>query len=87
MIYMKKNKKGFTLMELIAVIVVLGIIVGIVILLVRGASNRAKEKAEEVFTESLKDAISIYLDSSRDKLVSGGVTWNKKCSPIILLMF
>ena len=83
MIYMKKNKKGFTLMELIAVIVVLGIIVGIVILLVRGASNKAKEKAEEVFTESLKDAISIYLDSSRDKLVSGGVTWNKKCSPMM----
>ena len=81
MIYMKKNKKGFTLMELIAVIIVLGIIIGIVILLVRGASKKAKEKADDVFAESIRDIVDIYVDGN--KLAYGfndSTKWNRKCS-------
>ena len=75
---MRKDKRGFTIIELLAVIIVLGIIVGIVILMMNGSSDKSKKKAEEVFTETLKDAVSIYLDSERSKLSSG--TWKSACN-------
>ena len=65
-IYM--NKKGFTLVELIATIAVLGIIVSISIYAANGGFSQAKDKSEEVFIKTLKDAISIYTDSDGKKL-------------------
>ena len=77
---MNKNKKGFTLIELIAVIVVLGIIVGIALIFTRGSSDKSKEHAEEIFTNTLGDAVNIYLDSERFNLSTGGVSWISLCN-------
>jgi len=62
------NKSGFTLVELLATIVVLSIIVGITILTTNGIFSNAKNKTEEVFVKSLVDALTIYLDSDAKNL-------------------
>ena len=62
------DKKGFTLVELLATIVILGIVVGITIVAVNVNANRAREMSEEVFVKSIGDAISAYLDSPYKQL-------------------
>ena len=62
------NRKGFTLVELLATLVILGIIVGIVIISVSGSLGGAKEKTEEVFVDTIKDAMDVYLDSDAKEL-------------------
>ncbi len=58
---MKKN--GFTMVELLAVLIILGIVVGITILAVNSSSDDAKKKSEEVFISSLKSAVETYLET------------------------
>ena len=62
------NKKGFTLVELLATLVILGIVVGIAIIGITGVFKNAKEKTEDVFVGTLEDALEIYLDSDAKKL-------------------
>ena len=62
------NNKGFTLIELLATIVVLTIVAGIVFAVINVDFGRAKEKSEEVFVDTIKDAIKIYLDTDAKKL-------------------
>lgn len=56
------NKKGFTLVELLATIVVLSIVVSLTVVGVNFSIKNAKKKTEEVFFGTLTDAIKIYLD-------------------------
>lgn len=62
------NKKGFTLIELLAVIILLGIIMGITIVSVKGIFNNTKEKSEDAFVATIKDAMEIYLASDAKEL-------------------
>lgn len=62
------NKKGFTLVELLATLVILGIVIGITILGVNSSFRNAKDKTENVFVGTLEDALDIYLDSDARKL-------------------
>lgn len=64
------DRKGFTLIELLATLVVLGIIVGITVISFSGIFKSAKEKGEDVFVETIKDAMDMYLDSSDVKIIS-----------------
>lgn len=57
------NKKGFTLIELLATLIILGIVVSITVLTVTGAFNRAKDSTEDVFINTLNDAIKLYIES------------------------
>jgi len=57
------NNKGFTLIELLATLIVLGIVVGITVVGLNINFGKAKEKTEEVFVDTLKDAIDMYLSS------------------------
>lgn len=58
------NKKGFTLAELLGVIVVLSIIVSIAGLSVISVMNKAKNKTFAEMTDNLKDAAkTCYLDN------------------------
>ena len=52
------NKKGFTLVEMVAVVAIIGIIFGIASYGVIGVINSSKKKSEEVFV----DGISTYID-------------------------
>lgn len=62
------NKKGFTLVELLAVIVVLGIITGIAVISVNSFFGKTKEKTEDVFISTITDALDIYLTYDAKKL-------------------
>ena len=50
------NRKGFTLIELIATLLVLSLVVGITIYSVSGIFKDAKDKTEDVFIEKEKQA-------------------------------
>ena len=69
------NNKGFTLVELLATIVILGIVVSLSVVLTNVNVKKTKEKAEEVFVETIADAIKIYIDSDAKSL-----SFNSKCS-------
>lgn len=77
---MKKN--GFTLVELLATLVILGIVVGITIVSVNGSLSKAKEGTEKVFIKTLNDAISLYLDYNGNDLVYGNVPGNASCEVV-----
>lgn len=62
------NNRGFTLTELLAVIVVLAIIAGITLGIVNVNFGKTKESTEEVFVGTIKDAMNIYLDSNAKSL-------------------
>lgn len=60
------NKKGFTLVELLATLVILGIVVGLTVVGINVNIRKTKEKTEEVFIGTIKDAIKMYLNDPRD---------------------
>ena len=62
------NKKGFTLVELLATLVILGIVTGLTVIGINYNINNTKKKTEEVFIGTIKDAIKMYLDSDARKL-------------------
>lgn len=62
------NNKGFTLTELLATIVVLAIVVGITVGIVNVNFGKTKKNTEEVFVDTIKDAMDMYLDSNAKEL-------------------
>jgi len=74
----KRNEAGFTLIELMVVIVILGILAGLVVPRIMDRPEQARMQKAEVQIESLETACKLYkLDtgsypSSLEALVSGG---------------
>lgn len=58
---MKKNRKGFTLVELLGVIVVLAIIGGIATLAITNYLGNSKEKVYRNYVATLKTTVEDYL--------------------------
>ena len=65
---MKDNRKGFTLVELLGIIVVLGIVVSIGIYAVTTSIRKAKEKTYQVTLNTIKDEADKYLIENKEKL-------------------
>jgi len=64
------NKKGFTLAELLGVIVVIGLLLLLIIpLIINGTKNRENE-VEEIQNNIIYEAVSEYMDSDKDKYPS-----------------
>lgn len=62
------NNKGFTLVELLATLVILSIVIGITITTMNLNFRSTKEKTEDVFVDTIRDVIDVYLDSDAKSL-------------------
>ncbi len=61
---MKKNQKGFTLIELIIVIAILGILAGLAVPSLIGFSDNAKKAKDEDFADTVAtSAVVAYVDT------------------------
>ena len=71
------NKKGFTFVELLAVIVLIGIIIGISIPTIRYADRKFHEKAYKTKIELIKNAAQEYGDDNKEVIIyaTGGSTY------------
>lgn len=67
---MKLNKKGFTLVELLAVLVILVVIMTIAIPSVASSIERSKNKQKNAKIELIESAAEIYLDRYRNSITS-----------------
>ena len=73
----KLNKKGFTLVELIATIVVLALVVSISAYAITNIINSAKEKNYELLIKNIKDASETYYQECKYKYSNNsGITCN-----------
>lgn len=61
------NNKGFTLVELLATIIILALIAGISMISYNGYLNRSKDKTEEIFKKNISDYIDAFITSNTNK--------------------
>ncbi|BAM47138.1 competence type IV pilus major pilin ComGC [Amphibacillus xylanus] len=73
---MIKEEKGFTLVELLAVIVILGIIVAIAIPAIGNVINKAGDEADKAEISMIVDAARLY-EVQNGELTETGVTVKK----------
>ena len=64
---MRNKKNGFTLVELLATLVILGIVISITLVAVNSSYQKTRNNTEKVFVKTLEDALAIYIDSSDAK--------------------
>jgi type II secretion system protein G len=85
----KKNQKGFTLVELMVVVVIIGILVAIAIPVYNNTLDSAKEKADAANVRTIEGAVVMYLsekgslpdDFDLEDLVNAGYLTEKPQSP------
>ena len=63
-----KSNRGFTLVELLVTMVILGIITGMAIPLIRNISEAQKEKKYKTYMNSVKSSAKLYVDSYSEDL-------------------
>ena len=63
-----KNNHGFTLVELLAVIAILGIVVSITVYVGINAVNKAKEKSYKTTINNIERTAGTYLEENGDRL-------------------
>lgn len=69
------NKKGFSFIELLAVIVIIGIVIGVGIPTIRYADKRFHEKAYNTKVDLIKNAAKEYGDDFKEIIISGNSTY------------
>ena len=81
---MKINKKGFTLVELLAIIVVLGIVASVGIYAINSSLKKAKEKTYQVTIKNVESQANNFLTENAGKLffISTGENTEYQCVTI-----
>jgi general secretion pathway protein G len=59
-LFMKKNQKGFTLIEIMVVVIILGLLAGLVLPRIMGQEETAKIEAAKVQIRSLEGALDAF---------------------------
>ena len=82
---MKLNNKGFTLIEVISVVLIIALLAGFVIPSVFGYFDTSKEKSEEIFIEEMERIIENYVALEGRKLhyESTSAKTVSKCDPLV----
>lgn len=62
---MKMNNKGFSLIELLAVVAILGVVGGIATMGILSTIDKSNNKSEKIFVEQVSRAIDDYLDLNK----------------------
>src|SRR3954454_23844124 len=70
----RQNRKGFTLIEILIVVIILGILAAIVIPQFTNASKEAKQSALVTMVQSLRSQIALYKLQHNDYLPGSPVT-------------
>lgn len=83
-----KNRKGFTLIEILAVVVILAVISVTVGISMNGLMNRQKEKHESEFEKTLENAACVYAEKHMEEtsvaastLISAGLLKKDTINP------
>lgn len=63
-----KNNRGFTLVEVISIIALLGLIIGITVPSIMGASTNTKKKTLQTKVDNIEKAAVLYGQDNRDKI-------------------
>lgn len=74
------NKKGYTLVELIAVIAIIAILATILIMNFDGVINKNKQKSDNFFKEEVEKAACVYIDLKSHKTIKDACYPSKNCS-------
>ena len=73
---MRTNKKGFTLIEILIVVIILGILAAIVIPQFSSASSDARHSALASTVQSLRTQVEAYRIQHKDKLPPAAQFWD-----------
>ena len=74
------NKKGFTLVELLVVIVILAVIMSIAIPSITSSIERSKDKQKTQIIKLIESAGELYVDKHKNTVPIGIITLNKLIS-------
>ena len=66
------NKKGFTMLELLAVIIILGIVIGLAYTSISKYLNQARNATYSDFEQNIKDGVTNYLIDHTGSIPSEG---------------